>query len=209
MYFFIELMREDDVPRVQTIERQSFSAPWSAATYLRELRAPSHARYIVARACRTRPPPPRSAPAQRSSWLSQLFPSLFKASEQYNPCQIVGYGGIWLSEDEAHITTIASAPEVRGQGIGELLLNSLIDLALELDARFMTLEVRVSNRIAQNLYRKYGFEVRGTRPRYYTDNNEDALIMSTGDITTPQYQTHLHELRTRLAERLQQAEETA
>jgi ribosomal-protein-alanine N-acetyltransferase len=209
VYFFIEPMREDDVPRVQTIERQSFSAPWSAATYLRELRSPSHARYVVARACRTRPPPTQPAPAQRPSWLSQLFPSLFSAPEHYNPCQVVGYGGIWLSEDEAHITTIASAPEVRGQGVGELLLNGLIDLALELGARFMTLEVRVSNNIAQNLYRKYGFEARGTRPRYYTDNNEDALIMSTDDITTPQYQARLHTLRTRLAERLQQAEETA
>ncbi len=207
MYFFIEPMREDDVPRVQEIERQSFSAPWSAATYLRELRSPSHARYIVARACRRRPPLAKSASTQRPSWLSQLFPAFFNAPEQHNPCQVVGYGGIWLSADEAHITTIASAPAVRGQGVGELLLNGLIDLALELGARFMTLEVRVSNSVAQNLYRKYGFEVRGTRPRYYTDNNEDALIMSTNDITAPQYQARLHELRTWLAQRLQQAED--
>ncbi len=210
MYFFIEPMREEDVPRVQTIERQSFSAPWSAATYLRELRSPSHARYIVARACRARPPDSKPDLQKRQTWLSQLFPTFFSSSPPRSPCQVVGYGGVWLSVDEAHITTIASAPEVRGRGVGELLLNGLIDVAIELNARFITLEVRVSNSVAQKLYLKYGFEPRGTRPRYYTDNNEDALIMWTGNILSPQYQARLHQLRMLLAERLQrQTEEDA
>jgi ribosomal-protein-alanine N-acetyltransferase len=77
-------------------------------------------------------------------------------------------------------------------------------------ARFMTLEVRVSNVVAQNLYLKYGFEARGTRRRYYTDNNEDALVMWTGEINAAPYQARLRQLRTILAERLKrQAEETA
>jgi ribosomal-protein-alanine N-acetyltransferase len=117
---------------------------------------------------------------------------------------VIGYAGIWLTLDEAHITTIASAPEARRRGVGELLLNGLIDLSLELGARFMTLEVRVSNVAAQQLYLKYGFETRGTRPRYYTDNQEDALVMWTPDIATADYQARLVHLRVALTERLEQ-----
>ncbi|MBV9791294.1 MAG: ribosomal protein S18-alanine N-acetyltransferase [Chloroflexi bacterium] len=210
MYFFIEPMRETDVSRVQEIERQSFTTPWSATTYLRELRSPEYSRYIVARSSRTRPRDEQlPEPEPRRNWLANLLPARFTTPVTPSPYPVVGYGGIWLTVDEAHITTIASAPEVRGKGIGELLLNGLIDLGLELGARFMTLEVRVSNEVAQNLYLKYGFEARGTRRRYYTDNNEDALVMWTGEITAAEYQTRLRQLRTILAERLKKyAEET-
>lgn len=206
VYFFIEPMRESDIPRVQEIERQSFSTPWSATTYLRELRSPEHSRYIVARLSRTRPAQQAHDPEPRRSWLTNLLLSRFSATAPPSPYAVVGYGGIWLSVDEAHITTIASAPEVRGQGVGELVLNGLIDMGMELGAQFMTLEVRVSNTVAQNLYLKYGFEARGTRKRYYTDNNEDALVMWTGDITLPEYQNRLLRLRTQLAERLKRQE---
>ncbi|WP_026369717.1 ribosomal protein S18-alanine N-acetyltransferase [Kallotenue papyrolyticum] len=207
MYFFIEAMRESDIPRVQEIERQSFSTPWSAATYLRELRSPEYARYIVARASRTRVPLDTYPQAARRTWLNTLLPFRHATTAPASPYPVVGYGGIWLSVDEAHITTIASAPEVRGRGVGELLLNGLIDLALECGASFMTLEVRVSNQVAQNLYLKYGFEARGVRRRYYTDNNEDALIMWTGDLRSAEYQARLRQLRMALAERLKRQEQ--
>ena len=209
MYFFIEPMRESDVPRVQEIERQSFSTPWSASTYLRELRSPDHSRYIVARFSNARPPQTAQEPERRRGWLAHLIPGRFNSTSQPSPYAVVGYGGIWLTVDEAHITTIASAAEMRGRGVGELLLNGLIDLGQELGARFMTLEVRVSNAVAQNLYLKYGFEARGTRRRYYTDNNEDALVMWTDDITSPEYQDRLRQLRTLLAERLKRQEDEA
>lgn len=202
MYFWVEPMQADDVPRIQQIERQSFSTPWTAATYLRELRSPSHARYIIARASRHRPPQLPMSKEPRWNWLAQLLPFATTPAAK-SPYPVVGYAGIWLSLDEAHITTIASAPEVRRRGVGELLLNGLIDLSLELGARFLTLEVRVSNTSAQQLYIKYGFEVRGKRPRYYTDNNEDALIMWTPDIAAAEYQARLHGLRASLAERLE------
>ncbi len=201
MYFWVEPMQPDDVPRVQQIERQSFSTPWTAATYLRELRSPSHARYLVARASRHRPTPTASTEPRRS-WLTHFF-SFSAPSAAQSAYPIVGYAGIWLSLDEAHITTIASAPEVRRRGVGELLLNGLIDLSSELGAHFMTLEVRLGNTSAQQLYLKYGFEVRGKRPRYYTDNNEDALIMWTPDIAAAPYQAQLQQLRAALAERLE------
>jgi [ribosomal protein S18]-alanine N-acetyltransferase len=205
VYFFIEPMRESDVPRIQEIERQSFSTPWSASTYLRELRSPEHSRYIVARVSHTRPPEHAPEPEPRR-WWSSLFPARLTTIAPPSPYTVVGYGGIWLTVNEAHITTIASAPEVRGQGVGELVLNGLIDLALDLGATFMTLEVRISNVVAQNLYLKYGFEARGTRRRYYTDNNEDALVMWTDDITTAEFQSRLRHLRVLLAERLKRQE---
>jgi ribosomal-protein-alanine N-acetyltransferase len=207
VYFFIEPMRESDVPRVQEIERQSFTTPWSTSTYLRELRSPEYSRYIVARYSHTRPPNQQQSDEERPrSWIQNLLLSRFSATAPASPYTVVGYGGIWLTVDEAHITTIASATEMRGRGIGELLLNGLIDLGLELGAQFMTLEVRVSNIVAQNLYLKYGFQARGTRKRYYTDNNEDALVMWTDEITTPEYQARLLQLRKLLAERLRRQE---
>ncbi len=201
MYYFIDPMRETDVSRVQEIERQSFSTPWSAATYLRELRAREQCRYIVARASNG---PPRliDEGEQRRGWLANVLPMFFGTPQTSSPYPVVGYGGVWLTVDEGHITTIATAPEVRGRGIGELLLNGLIDAAGALGAQVLTLEVRVSNTIAQNLYLKYGFEAKGTRRRYYTDNNEDALIMWTGRINTAEYQERLRHLRIRLAARL-------
>ena len=91
--------------------------------------------------------------------------------------QVVGYGGMWLIVDEAHITNIAVHPDYRGRGIGEAILKSLMKRAVDLGAVRMTLEVRVSNKVAQNLYRKLGFYDAGIRKQYYANNNEDALIM--------------------------------
>lgn len=197
-------MREDDIPRIQEIERQSFSSPWSASTYLRELRSPNECRYIVARASTSKPRHLDVPEPARRGWLSSLLPGLFASTASPSPYLIAGYGGVWLTVNEGHITTIATAPEMRRRGVGELVLNGLIDAARDLGADVLTLEVRVSNEAAQKLYLKYGFAARGVRRRYYTDNNEDALIMWTERITTREYQARLHTLRSQLAERLQQ-----
>lgn len=90
--------------------------------------------------------------------------------------EIIGYGGMWVIMDEAHVTNIAVRSDFRGQGLGHCLLFELQRTAVFFGAVKMTLEVRVSNEIAQRLYRKFGFEPSGIRPRYYSDN-EDALIM--------------------------------
>lgn len=203
MYYFIEPMAEHDIEQVQRIERQSFSTLWSANTYRTELRSSTTSRYIVARASPT-PPPPRSENTQRRRRLSSVFSVLFGSPPlpEPSPHPIVGYGGLWLSVDEGHITTIAVDPTYRGRGIGELLLNGLTDQAMAMNADILTLEVRVSNVVAQQLYNKYGFKPFGTRPRYYTDNSEDALIMSTESIRSSEYQELLHRLRELLFERL-------
>jgi ribosomal-protein-alanine N-acetyltransferase len=91
--------------------------------------------------------------------------------------QIVGYAGMWLILDEAHITNVALLPGYRGHGLGSRLMETLFEVAKLAGARRMTLEVRPSNLAAQRLYGKLGFEVRGVRPGYYTDSKEDALIM--------------------------------
>ena len=92
---------------------------------------------------------------------------------------IVGYAGLWLMVDEAHITTFAVHPDSRRQRIGERLLQRLFEVAAVMNAEWLTLEVRASNLPAQKLYEKYGFRRAGVRRRYYSDNNEDALIMWT------------------------------
>lgn len=91
--------------------------------------------------------------------------------------KIAGYGGFWKILDEAHITNIAVKIEFRGHGVGDAILMGIVDYCDTHDIPHITLEVRSSNLVAQNLYKKYGFKPGGLRPKYYTDNNEDALIM--------------------------------
>lgn len=90
---------------------------------------------------------------------------------------IAGYAGMWVIVDEGHITNIAVDPKFRLKGIGNLLIDSLIQEAKSRKLTALTLEVRQSNIIAQNLYRKFGFESGGIRKRYYQDTGEDAIIM--------------------------------
>ena len=98
---------------------------------------------------------------------------------------VVGFAGIWLMVDDAHVTTFGVHPDWRRQGIGRQLLLNLAELAVSIGARRMTLEVRASNEAAQALYQAFGFEVAGRRPRYYTDDDEDALVMTTPELGDP------------------------
>jgi [ribosomal protein S18]-alanine N-acetyltransferase len=99
--------------------------------------------------------------------------------------EVVGFAGMWLLVDEAHVTTFATRAGWRRHGIGARLLLALLDLAVARGAHEATLEVRPSNLPARHLYERYGFKVVGLRPRYYSDNNEDALIMTTEPLDTP------------------------
>jgi ribosomal-protein-alanine N-acetyltransferase len=203
VYYFIEPMREEDIPAVQEIERQSQMAPWSALTYRREIRNRQSCRYVVARADTQLPD--GTPPATDYPLLLRLLQRIgLVAPASTSTAPIVGYGGIWLNETSGHITTIAVAPAHRRRGVGELILNALIDGAYELNAQYLSLEVRVSNLTAQRLYLKYGFRPVGQRANYYVDNHEDALVMWTDPITTTSYKERLRELRRQLHERLRQ-----
>ena len=95
---------------------------------------------------------------------------------------IVGYGGMWIIIDEAHITNIAVHPEYRSIGIGTTLLVGLIEASKKESVTGMTLEVRRSNMVAHSLYKKLGFAEEGFRKAYYADNKEDAIIMWKRDL---------------------------
>ena len=109
--------------------------------------------------------------------------------------EIVGYAGLWLMVDEAHVTTFAIHPDWRRRGLGERLLLAVLDVAADRRASEATLEVRLSNLPARRLYEKFGFRPVGIRPRYYTDNNEDALIMTTDRLDGPPMLARLVRLR--------------
>lgn len=91
--------------------------------------------------------------------------------------EVIGHCGMWVVLDECHITNVAVRQTMRGQGIGEGLMRKAIELCKMNEVRLMTLEVRVSNNTAQQLYRKLGFQDGGIRKNYYTDDQEDALVM--------------------------------
>jgi ribosomal-protein-alanine acetyltransferase len=114
---------------------------------------------------------------------------------------ILGFAGLWFMVDEAHLANIAVREAYRHQGMGERLLIASIELAIEHDARFITLEVRASNKIAQALYRKYGLIEVGTRRGYYLDNKEDAVIMTAEGITSVPYVKSLQNLKQAHAQR--------
>lgn len=121
-------------------------------------------------------PTPWTEGAFRNELTSNNF-AHYVIMEDADTGAIAGYGGMWLILEEAHVTNVAVRAPYRGRGLGERLMRELMSKASFLGALRMTLEVRQSNRIAQALYKKIGFHAVGLRRGYYTDNNEDAVIM--------------------------------
>jgi len=200
LQYRVERMRVADLPEVMEIERVSFTAPWTMHAFDYKLHYNEAARYYVAR-----PQVPRefetarrTGKSARPFWVRWIE----GAVAPLPPVSIVGYGGFWKMLDEMHISTLAVAPAERRRGIGELLLIAMIEAAQESGAKLITLEVRKSNESAQALYRKYLFEIVGERTRYYSDNGEDAWIMTTPEITTASFNDGLDELRAALLTRL-------
>lgn len=94
-----------------------------------------------------------------------------------NDDEVIGYAGTWISFEEAQITNVAIVPEYRGNGNGRAMMEELICRVKEKGVTAMTLEVRPSNAVALGLYESLGFKDCGRRPKYYSDNGEDAIIM--------------------------------
>lgn len=189
--YVVESMTWDDVPQVMAIERQAFPLPWPERAYRYELSQNTNSHYIVVRA--------RPAPTPQNRW-KRLKRFLRR---QARP-PILGYGGFWTIAGEAHISTLAVDPAWCRQGLGELLLWCMLRQAALMGAYEATLEVRVSNYAAQNLYLKYGFEKVGRRRRYYQDNGEDAWIMTVTDFVSEDYQARLNQLGQALSQRMWQ-----
>jgi ribosomal-protein-alanine N-acetyltransferase len=195
--YLVEPMALADVDQVMEIERVSFPAPWSARAYRYEITENAYSTMLVVRQA-----------AARSDRFRRLAHPLARHLGLVKPHPLLGYAGFWLLVDEAHICTIAVHPHWRRRGLGELLLLSLIKRGQDLGAHRATLEVRVSNRVALELYDKYGFDIVSRRKRYYSDNNEDAYIMTTPSFETPDFQANLDRCRTRLHARLQAPDAT-
>ena len=135
------------------------------------------------------------SPWYRSAYLTELSNRSASYIVAWEGENIVGYAGQWIIMREAHITTIAVDPTRQGRKIGERLLLALIEEAIRGRANHITLEVSESNRIAQSLYRKYGFKETALRKMYYTDTGENAVVMWANDIQHPPFQQMLAERR--------------
>ena len=177
-------MTLSDIPDVVAIENVSYSMTWPPKAYDYELQKNELAHYFVLRATL----PPRFSPIQEAG------------SEPVG--QIIGLGGFWLMADEIHINTIAIHPRWRRQGLGEWILVTLLEEGQALGGTVATLEVRPSNHSARALYRKYNFRQVGCRRRYYSDNNEDALILTTPPLTSQDYQAMLGQRQAALLKQL-------
>ena len=215
----LDIMTQDDVPEVSRVERRCFANPWPASAYRRELQNPAQNYYVVLRAMqagaeaslgpdngRTDALAEQNEMSPRGALPRRSLLSIGRGRQQEGngrePSAIVGFAGMWLAFDEAHVTTIGVDPSHRGLGLGELLLLCMFDEAVVRRANWLTLEVRVTNSAAQALYRKYGFTAHGTRKRYYSDNNEDALIMWSPPLGEPGYRANVESRRDALARRL-------
>jgi [ribosomal protein S18]-alanine N-acetyltransferase len=119
-----------------------------------------------------------TTPWSREAFYNELYNNKFAVYLVLEKDHVViGYCGVWIVIDEAHVTNVAILPQYRGRKLGEAILSKLMSIAKEKGARSMTLEVRVTNHVAQSLYRKLGFQNGGIRKNYYSDNQEDALVM--------------------------------
>ena len=201
MDYIIRRMQDRDIPQALEIDREAFPTQWPHPTYAsfkQELRNRLACYMVVAK--------PRGIKAAKQNadnkgfWqrLLHLFDhDRFFGDEIPSPPKeyIVGIAGFWMMADEAHITTLAVRDAYRRQGIGERLLIQVIEMAAQLNANMVTLEARISNKQAQALYEKYEFQKVAVRRAYYTDNGEDAVLMTTDSLTSNTFQSHFQQLK--------------
>jgi [ribosomal protein S18]-alanine N-acetyltransferase len=155
------------VPAVVAIERAAFVAGWPPTAFEKELATNAMARYLL---------------LERVGGMARA--------------EAIGFAGLWLMVDQAHIVTVAVHPDERRRNYGSLLVHAMLLLARESGMDEATLEVRQSNDAARALYRRYGFHEVGSRKRYYPDNGEDAVIMTTPSLTSARYEELLAQLKT-------------
>ncbi len=209
--YVVRPMDLGDISQVMDIEKGSFPTSWPSTAFKREIRHNRLARYLVAveqpiregeslaselgPSTRAREP---LSPPRLGRWLTELL-RLFGPEDESEPALhgdlVTGFVGVWLIAEEAHIVTLAVREDYRRHGIGELLLIAAIELALMNERDLVSLECRVSNDAAIALYDKYGFQRLGIRPHYYSDNREDAVIMTAEQIEYPPYRSRLRRLK--------------
>jgi ribosomal-protein-alanine N-acetyltransferase len=162
--YSLQPLAEAHLPAVMAIESVSFGKHhWSVSSFTNELSNQMASYYVLALS------PDTAATA--------ILP------------YVIAYAGSWVVLDEGHITTVASHPDFRGLALGEMMLLQLLGWFRHRQVATATLEVRESNQVAQALYYKYWFETRGFRKRYYQDNDEAALLMTSPVLSDKPYKT--------------------
>ena len=178
----------DDLDQVGEMEREAFPTLWPPTNYRREMRNRT-AEYLVC---------VREGEYRTLDRKPGALRRLFRRNKPEPPERrrlLAGFLGVWHMAGEAHIVSIAVREEYRRRGLGELLLIGAVEMGMTRGAQVVTLEVRVSNDPAKALYAKYGFREAGIRRRYYADNHEDAAIMTTDDLASPEYRALFDRLR--------------
>lgn len=198
----VRRLQAKDIDQVVAIEKEAFSPLWVSSPFKRDLNN-KKACYLVA--CFDDEVSPEEILSEIDSDLPEDPPSPsllsrvlgrvgLSSNNEIKPedgsLDIAGYVSVWYQGEEAHITEIAVKESLRSRGLGELLLIGSLEAAIEYGSNVMTLEARVSNFIAHRMYQKYSFKSVGIRKAYYSDNREDAVIMTTNQINTDEY----HEL---------------
>lgn len=209
--YLVRPMSLEDIQQVMEVERESFPAMWPQTAFKRELQQNRLARYLVAVEGRSPseaetklpPEPKRQGARPDGGVLGRVWGDLrhmMGGQLELPPLQerqelVMGVIGVWLLPEEAHIVTVAVRQGYRRRGIGELLLIAAIGLAQENGQGLVTLECRVSNRAALALYEKYGFRQVGLRPCYYSDNREDAYVLTVAPVTSQKYRSSFQRLK--------------
>ena len=200
MHYALRPMGPGDLDQVADMEREAFPTLWPPTSYRRELKN-KQAEYTV---CVREGEFVTVTPRPRGG----LWRWLGRRNKPQPPVQVpllVGFVGLWYLAGDAHIVSIAMREEYRRRGLGELLLIGAIEMGLRRDQQVMTLEVRESNQAAQALYLKYGFTQTGLRRRYYADNHEDAVIMTSAPLGSSEFDALFREVRRKYEERYGEA----
>jgi ribosomal-protein-alanine N-acetyltransferase len=207
-----------DLPAVFAIEEAVFPSPWPMSVYESELaRADPTRGYFALQMAgdrlRIEEQPGKAGeldPFRKAGPEADIGPNSTTSRapqaaipEPLPSSPLLGYAGFWLFSEEAHLMTIAVAPSWQGIGLGTWLLLAVLDQMESRGAQIATLEVRESNVVARSLYERMGFRVTGRRYRYYHDNGEDALILSTGPLYGPAMQRIRQERQEAVRQRLE------
>lgn len=214
MPFAVHPLREADISQAKAVEKNAFPTLFPPTSFRREVRN-RLARYWVAEKSSTSEETTLPIGSTLDSRQGGAFTKILGRARSFWSRQadngadnghLVGFLGIWYIVDEAHIVSVGVHSDYQRRGIGELLLIAAIEHAIVRQTETMTLEVRQSNVAARSLYEKYGFTERGVRKAYYSDNREDAVIMTTESIQTTPYPEQFAALRQAHQERWGRAE---
>lgn len=203
--FYARPAEHRDAPVLSAVERDAFPTQWPPTRFSRELSRRRTSYLAAARELPIARDPVRQPPSEGSEENRSILGKIAAGLKQISFLDglhgaesprdyIAGFVGIWFIGDEAHIVSLGVRPKDHRKGVGELLLLATFREARKYGMREVTLEVRSSNAPAQALYRKYGFRNVGLRKRYYIDNGEDAIIMTTPPIANVEYAVSLDSL---------------